>query len=157
MKKTNFLSRLNKEKKLELVEPSEEIKESYIKKSENGLSSAKILLNNEKLEEAIALSYYSMYHMLTALLFKTGIKCENHSGTIALMKELFNLNNSDILLAKSERIDKQYYTDFHITKEETKNAIRNAEIFNSKILDFISKLNNEHIKIYRKKFQELMK
>lgn len=157
MKKRNFLSRLKKENKLELIEPSEEIKEAYIKKSGNSLASAKILLNNEKLEEATALSYYSMYHMLTALLFRTGIKCENHLGTIVLMKELFNLDNSDILLAKSERIDKQYYTDFHITKEEVKGAIRNAEIFNSKIFDFISKIKNDEIKLFRKKFQELIK
>ncbi len=157
MTKASFLSRLKKENKLKLVEPSEEIKESYIKKSENSLASAKILFNNEKLEEAIALSYYSMYHMLTALLFKAGIKCENHSGTIHLMKELFNLDNSDVLLAKSERIDKQYYTDFHITKEEVKNAIKSAEVFNSIIFDFISKIRNDEIKSFRKKFQELIK
>jgi len=152
----NFLIKLKKEGKLELVEPSEEIKGSYIRKSESSLASAKILFDNEKLEESIALSYYSMYNMLTALLFKAGIKCENHSGTIILMKEVFNLNNSDISTAKSERVDKQYYTDFHITKEEVKDAIKNAENFNSELLDFISKVNNKDIANYRKIFKELI-
>ena len=157
MKKIKFLIKLAKERKLELIEPSEEIKESYIGKSKSNLLSSKILLENNQLEEAVALTYYSMYHMLTALLFKTGIKCENHSGSIILFKELFNLNNEDILYAKSERVDKQYYTDFHITKLELIESIKTAELFNSKLLDFISRLTNSEIKDYRKKFVELIK
>ena len=96
-----------------------------------------------------------MYHMLTALLFKVGIKCENHAASIILLKELFNMNNSDISSAKTERIDKQYYTNFHITREEVIEAIKNAEIFNSKLLDFISKISNKDIELHRKKFEEL--
>lgn len=155
MKKINFLTKLKKKKKLELVEPSEEIKKSYISKSESNLISVKILLENDKLEEAIALSYYSMYHMLTALLFKIGIKCENHSASIILLKEIFDIDNSDILNAKKERIDKQYYTDFSIKKQEVIEAIRDAEKFNDNLLDFISKINNKNIKEYREKFKEL--
>ncbi len=155
MKKISFLVKLRKKEKLDLVEPSEEIKESYILKSRSNLASSKILLENNKLEEAIALTYYSMYHMVTALFFRVGIKCENHSGTIILLKELFGIDNSDVSLAKSERIDKQYYTNFHIAREEVIRAIESAEIFNSKILDFISKASNKDIKIYREKFKEL--
>lgn len=156
IQKINFLIKLKKGKKLEIVEPSEEIKESYIKKSESNLISSKILLENNKLEEAIALTYYSMYHMLTALLFKAGIKCENHAASIILLKELFDIDNSDISDAKTERIDKQYYTDFHIKREEVIDAIKNAEIFNSKLLDFISRMNNKEIEGYMKKFKELV-
>jgi len=156
MKKINFLINLKKKKKLRLVEPSEEIKKSYISKSESNLISVKILLENDKLEEAIALTYYSMYHMLTALLFKIGIKCENHSASIILLEEIFDLNNLDILNAKKERIDKQYYTDFHIKKQEVIEAMKNAEEFNNKIFDFISRLNNKDIKKYRNNFKELI-
>ncbi len=155
MKKIRFLTKLKKEGKLELVEASEEIKESYIKKSESSLVSSKILLENEKLEESIALSYYSMYHMLTSLLFQVGIKCENHACSIILMKELFSLDNSDISSAKSERIDKQYYTDFHITKEDVKDAVKNAEDFNSRLLEFISKISHKDIEYYRKRFKDI--
>jgi len=42
MKKTNFLSKLKKEGKLELVDSSEEIKQSYIIKSESNITSSKI-------------------------------------------------------------------------------------------------------------------
>lgn len=157
MKKTNFLSKLKKENKLELTEPSEEIKKSYIEKSDSSLISAKILLENQRLEEATALSYYSMYHILTALLFKIGIKSENHSASIILLKEIFEINNLKIQEAKKERIDKQYYVDFNVTKEEIESAIEQAEDFNNKIFDFIKKLTNEDIKKYRNKFEEFFK
>lgn len=156
MKKINFLSKLKKEGKLKIVELSEEIKESYLEKSESNILSAKILLENDKLEEAIALTYYSMYNILIALLFKVGIKSENHAASIILLKELFNIDNSNISLAKEERIDKQYYTDFQIAKAEVEEAIKNAEEFNAELLDFIVKINNEEVMRYRDKFKELV-
>lgn len=156
MKKPKFLVKLFKEGKLELVKPSEEIKKSYMEKSESNLISAKILLKSNRLEEAIALAYYSMYNLLISLLFKTGIKCENHSGAIILLKDIFNIDNSSIFLAKKERVDKQYYTDFHVTKEETVNAIRETEAFNKKLLDFIHKISNREINDYREKFKDLI-
>jgi len=155
MKKMNFLNKLKDKRKIELVEPSEEIKESYIEKSESNLISAKILIENNRLEESIGLSYYSMYHILTALLFKIGIKSENHSASIEILKEIFNLDNSEIKDAKKERIDKQYYVDFNITKQETQTAIEIAEDFNNKIRDFISKLNHQDVQEFRDKFEEL--
>jgi len=156
MKKTNFLIKIKKEGKLELVKPSEEIKESYIRKSESNLTSAKILLDNNKLEEAVGLAYYSMYNLLLALLFKVGIKSENHSASMIILKEIFLFDNAEIFYAKTERIDKQYYIDFSITKEDIKDTVRKAEIFNSKLIDFISKLNNEDIINYRKNFMKLL-
>jgi len=156
MKKINFLIKLKKERKLELVEPSEEIKESYIRKSESNLASAKILLDNDKLEESTGLAYYSMYHLLSALLFRVGIKSENHSASIILLKEIFSLDNKEISDAKTERIDKQYYVDFAISKEDVKDTIRKAENFNSKLIDFISKINNEDITNYRKNFMNVL-
>jgi len=152
----NFLIKLKKEGKLELVESSEEIKESYLEKSESNIISAKILLKNNRLEEAISLAYYSMYHILVALLFKTGIKSENHSASIILLKKIFEIDNSDIFFAKKERIDKQYYIDFNITKTDVQDSIQNAENFNKELRDFISKLNNEKIKNYIKKFKKLI-
>lgn len=62
MKKMNFLAKLKKEGKLKVVELSEEVKESYLEKSESNLISAKLLLDNDRLEEAVYLAYYSMYN-----------------------------------------------------------------------------------------------
>jgi len=93
MKKPSFLARLAKEGKLEVVEPSEEICSAYLTKAENSLKSARILLENGLYENSVSMSCYAMYNSLTALLFKTGIKCENHSGSIILFKRLFRKEN----------------------------------------------------------------
>ena len=89
MKEINFLKKIKEQRKLELVDSSEEMKMSYMIKSESNLISAKILLGNERLEESVSLTYYSMYHLLNALLFKVGIKSENHTASIILLKLLF--------------------------------------------------------------------
>lgn len=156
MKKIGFLAKLNKEDKLLLVAPSEIVKDSYVAKSESNLVSAKILLDNAKLEEAISLAYYSMYHMLGALLFMTGIKSENHAASIILLKVVFGIDNKDISFAKEERIDKQYYTDFQIATKDVVDTIQTAEEFNKELLDFISRLNNQKIEEYRKRFEGLI-
>ena len=155
MKKINFLSKLLDEGKLELVESSEEIKESYLEKANSNLFSAKLLIQNDCLEEAVSLAYYSMYHLVTALFFKIGIKCENHAASIILLKKIFSIDNQDISLAKKERIDKQYYVGFKITEKEVKETIIMAEHFNAHLFDFISKLNTEEINKYRNIFKDL--
>ena len=157
MKEINFLKLLRKQNKLVLVEPNEEVGKSYLQKSESNLISSKILLRNSRFEESISLSYYSMYNILLALLFRVGIKSENHSASIVVLNKLFGIDHSKIFFAKRERIDKQYYTDFNITKKDTEDLIFVAEDFNTKLIDFISKLTNEWIKIYRNKFKTLLK
>jgi len=156
MKTTSFLNKLRKEGRLELVEPSEEVKQSYLEKSESNFISARILLDNNRLEEVVYLIYYAPYNILLALLFKVGIKNENHSASIILLKEIFEIDNSFILNAKKERINIQYYVDFNLTKENIEGLIVQAEEFNGELLDFISKLTNERINFYRDKFISLL-
>ena len=118
MKKTGFFTKLHEKDVLRLIEPSEEIKAAYLKKSESHLMSAKILLDYDRLEESVSTTYYSMYYMTLALFFRAGIKCENHSATIILLTKIFNIDNSEISMAKRERVNKQYFVDFFLTKEE---------------------------------------
>ncbi len=140
MKKTGFLVKLKKEKKIQVVEPSEEIKSAYLQRSEESLRSAKALFQINSLKDSVALTYYSMYYSSLALLFRIGIKCENHTGAIMLLKEIFGLDNKKIAAAKKERVDKQYYVDFSVTKEEVSEMIVVAEEFNSQLLHFIDTL-----------------
>lgn len=143
MKEPSFLSKLKKEGKLELVEPSEEICKSYMEKADNCLKSAKLLLQNSLYENSVSMSYYAMYDSLTALLFKVGIKCENHAGSIVLFKNLFGRIHlfKIISFAKEERIDKQYYVtskkNFILTKESAGDMTKKAEDFliKNKIID----------------------
>ena len=156
MKRIAFLHKLHKEEKIKLVEPSDEISLAYLQKSSKSLSSSKTLLEVGNLEDSVALAYYAMYHCLLALFFKIGLKCENHSAAIIFLQKLFNKDNSSISKAKSERVDKQYYVDFSVSKEETNEAITSAEDFIAEINDFISKLNNKDIENYRNNTKEIV-
>lgn len=151
MKKISFLAKLNKEGKLQEVEPSEEIKEAYLQRSNESLLSAKTLLKIGNLKDSVALAYYSMYHSLLAALFRIGIKCENHAASIILLKEVFGLDNTKISKAKTERVDKQYYVDFEVNKQEAENSIKTAEEFIAEMNNFIATLTEEKIKEYQKK------
>lgn len=156
MKTRDFLNKLAYKKVIELTEESIELMDAYMKKSSSNLESAKILLENNRLEESIALTYYSMYNATLSLMFRTGIKSENHNATIQILKTVFEIDNIEILNAKEERIDKQYYVDFSITKKETEEAIKKAEEFNAKILDFTIKLTTDKIQKYKEKFRAII-
>ncbi len=155
MKKQDFLNSLKSENKLELVEPSEDIMKSCLEKSATSLKASQILLDSNLLEESVSMSYYAMYHCLLALLFKCGIKCENHTDNILLLKRLFNENelHEMISAAKEERIDKQYYVDFEITKDETKGMIEKSREFITKVKLIIESLTHGEIDKIRSKFK----
>ncbi|MFH1829109.1 MAG: HEPN domain-containing protein [Nanoarchaeota archaeon] len=157
----NFLNTLKKEEKLELVEQSGEICDSYSRKSANCLKSAKLLLQNNLFENSIGMSYYAMYNLLIALLFRVGIKCENHSDSILLLKLLFSENELYKLIsdAKKERIDKQYYViteKDEMTKNIANELLNDAEDFVLKIKVVIQNLNNDSIDEIREKFESLV-
>lgn len=157
MKKISFLIKLHKEEKLQECEPSENVTKAYLQRSDESLSSAKVLLKIGNLKDTVVLAYYSMYHNLLAALFRIGVKCENHAGAIILLKEVFGIDNTGISKAKSERVDKQYYIDFDISKEEAESSIRIAEKFISEMNNVIATLNEEKIKEHHQKAAELFK
>jgi len=161
MIKSTFLSKLKINKKLKLVEPSDEICTSYLKKADKCMLSAKILFENKLYENSVSESYYAMYNSLTALLFKTGIKCENHAGSIMLLELVFSRKDlSDkISESKKERIDKQYYVtseeDFVLTRESSNEMLRTAEDFLLEIKLFIERMNISDTHKFRDKFSRL--
>lgn len=157
MKRTSFLHKLCQEGKLSEVEPSGEIKAAYLQKSAKSLSSAKALYKIGNLEDSVALAYYAMYHCLLALLFRVGIKCENHAAAVILLKRVFGIDNSAISKAKSERVDKQYYVDFNVSELETSESIKIAEEFVADLTDFIEKLTEDKVRTYREDALKLMK
>src|SRR3989338_2293451 len=123
MKELTFLKKLKRKGIIELVESSEEMKSSYWIKADNCLKSAKILFQSQLYENSISEAYYCMYNSLLSLLFKIGIKSENHSASIVIFDKLFEDKGliKIISWAKEERIDKQYYVETQqivkVTKE----------------------------------------
>ena len=65
------------------------MKTAYRKKAESHLVSARLLLDNDLFEQSVSMAYYSMYYSVMALFFASGIKCENHTAAIVLLKENF--------------------------------------------------------------------
>jgi len=102
-----------------------------------------------------------MYNSLTALLYKTGIKCENHSAAIVLLRNLFEEEELYKLIskAKEERIDKQYYVPSKKTEEETKESaekmLEDAEKFITEIKLLIRKMSTADVEKTRKKFESI--
>ena len=140
-----FLSKLKNEGKIKQVEASDEIKQAYLAKSKSSMGAAEILIGTGHLEEATSMIYYSMYYSTLALLFATGIKCENHTGCILLLKDLFRKNDlsQNLNSAKEERVDKQYYTDYQVTKEEVDQFLASAQDFIMEIRQIIKDLSTE--------------
>jgi len=163
MKKANFLNKLREERKLELVEPSEEIKEAYLIKAGNCLKSAKILLQNGLYENSVTEAYFAMYNCVLALLYKVGIKSENHSASIVLVGKLFKATElfKAISSAKEERIDQQYYVEseqkHNVTKGSCNDMVTKTEDFMIKTKLLVGKMNNEDVNRIRKDFEGIFK
>jgi uncharacterized protein (UPF0332 family) len=157
MKKQSFLSKLKKLGRLELVEPSDEMRNSYLEKSRNSLRASRLLSASNLIEESISMAYYSMYHCLLALMFKCGIKCENHAGNILILRDIFKEPGLYRLIsnAKEERIDKQYYIDFEASKEDAEKLITSAQDFTTKIKLIIEAITSEDTNNIRKKITAL--
>lgn len=162
MNDANFLKKLKKENKIELIEITENMSSSYNKKSKDCLLAAKILFKQKLFENSIGEAYYSMYNSLLSLFFICGIKCENHTGSVSLLKLIFKLEKLSILFlkAKEERIDKQYYTltvqTTPATKISTKEFIVSAENFILEINTYKNNLKLEGIKSIRDEFGKLI-
>jgi uncharacterized protein (UPF0332 family) len=99
-----------------------------------------------------------MYNSLTALLFKIGIKCENHSGSIIIFRRLFEKEDlyKTISFAKRERIDKQYYVDLALTKNSAQNLLKEAETFLLEIKLMIKNIRDEDIQRLRDTFSRMI-
>ena len=162
MKELTFLKKLKRKGVIELVESSEEMKSSYLIKADNCLKSAKILFQSQLYENSISEAYYCMYNSLLSLLFKIGIKSENHSASIILFDKLFGNKEMVKIIswAKGERIDKQYYVETQqivkVTKESCNEMILKAEDFLVKMKLLINELNNEKIGSARDSFVKLL-
>lgn len=161
MKDLDFLNKLKKERKLELVEMSEQMSASYEKKSQESGQVAKLAFENKYFESTIIQGYYSMYNSVLSLFFKCGIKCENHSASAILLKNLFHLDKLGVIFqkAKEERIDKQYYItpkqENPASKESSQNMIAIASRFVLEMDAFKNNLKLEEINKIRKDFGKL--
>ena len=161
MKTSSFLNRLKVEESLKLIESSDEISKSYLIKSDKCIQVAKLAFEAGIYENAVSEAYYSIYNTVMSLFFKCGIKCENHSASVILIKDLFHLDDlhSIFLEYKKDRIDNQYYLPVvgtePINKEKCHERIKTAQRFNLKLRSYTGKLTLQDITKIRKDFELL--
>ena len=156
MKSLDFLHKLKQEGKLETVDPSHEISQAYLIKSEKCTIAAKAVFNAGVYENAVSEAYYSMYNTVLALFFYCGIKCENHSASAILLRDVFRLTALHPVFSKfkTDRIDNQYYLTPEkaepLSKEDCRKMLDIAERFNADLLFFLKKITIEERKRIRK-------
>ncbi len=95
---------------IRLIEPNRLIANDYLRKAEGSLA----MVEQASSEEWKAVgAYYAVYEAFYALLQETGIKCEIHDCTLALLP-FFSFTAEEIQLfhfLKEQRINAQYYVD----------------------------------------------
>ncbi len=101
---------------------------AYNKKSLSSFKAATLLLKHDFLEEATTLAYYAMYHKATALFKKANITCHSHEHAIQTLG-LFGISSEPLRKAKHERIQKQYYADHLVARNDVEKLLEQAQEF----------------------------
>jgi len=104
---------VQQKKGIELVEPSDNLRDGYLIKAEEALDT---LRTSRSKDWQLTTAYYTIYHGIYSLLMKIGVKCEIHSCTIEFTKIFLkgHFTQEDFELidkAFSARIDSQYYVN----------------------------------------------
>ncbi|PIU30113.1 hypothetical protein COT07_02450 [Candidatus Woesearchaeota archaeon CG07_land_8_20_14_0_80_44_23] len=156
MRKQELLSRMKSERKLIIIEPSEEIHLSYLEKSKNCFDSSKLLFSRGFYENSISEAYYAMYNSALALFYLCGIKCESHIAAILLLSELFKMPtlSKSLESAKIKRINAQYSVSPAGKDAEgnSKKMLFSAENFMLEMRAYSMKTKKSEIETKRKEF-----
>ncbi len=144
---------LKQEHGLKLIEPNENMSQSYIKMAEESIN---VLPSLEKSRIwTAATSYYIFYYSLYSLMLRIGVKCEIHTCSIEFMKthlhDLYSKQDIKMLeLAFGVRIDLQYYADRPVDEEALDKSRTYCKDFFIRTKDILSKINDEQIDKIRK-------
>lgn len=119
-----------------------EEQEEKLEVAEERLSSAKLLLENRRYEDAVSRAYYSMFHSAKALLLEKGSDPRTHSGTASELGKLFREELGKELTREFSRVqEKREKADYgeiiDLEKEEAEKIVETAETFISDVKEII--------------------
>ncbi|MFW5912074.1 MAG: HEPN domain-containing protein [Candidatus Hadarchaeota archaeon] len=110
--------------------------EGNLERARDRLDAARLLLKNDKYEDAVNRAYYSMYHSAMALLRAKGVSPRTHRGLIGEFGRRFvredevNRRYSTMLShAESLRESADYGLKSEIKREDAREVVENAEDF----------------------------
>ncbi|MBD3262805.1 HEPN domain-containing protein [Candidatus Woesearchaeota archaeon] len=142
---------------LKLVKPNERLSKSYLKHAKSSLLRAKKDFEDKDLLWTTVAIYYAEYYALYSFLQKIGIKCENHSCSIAIVGFLLGENNTQIIKEhKNKRIDAQYYMKID-QENKVEDMLVKAQNFISNFDELVSNLSYKEISKYRYKASSFQK
>ena len=139
---------------LELVEPNNNMSESYLKMAEESLIAIRKF--NESKVWSTSAAYYSMYYSLYSLMIRIGVKCEIHQCSLKFMRKFFHdfYNKEDMSLIEDAfelRNDLQYYPGKFIDEEKHVLICKKAVDFFVKTKNILIMLSEKEIDKIRKK------
>ncbi|MEA3229496.1 MAG: hypothetical protein U9P44_01150 [archaeon] len=122
---------MQQKKGVELVEPSENLRDAYLIKAEEALDT---LRTSKSRDWQLTAAYYTIYHGIYSLFMKIGIKCEIHSCTIEFTKRFLKdyfLPEDFELIDKvfSARIDSQYYVNRKVPNQNYELIMKKTPVF----------------------------
>ena len=128
---------MQQKKGIELVEPSDNLRDAYLVKAEDALDTS---ITSKSRDWQLTAAYYTIYQGVYSLLMKIGVKCEIHSCTIEFTKRFLKnqfLSEEFELIDKafSARIDSQYYVNRKVPNQ-------NYELIMKKTPAFLVKCKN---------------
>jgi len=146
---------LNQKNGIELVKPSDNLRNAYIIKAEEALDT---LRTSKSKDWQLTAAYYTLYHGIYSLLMKIGLKCEIHSCTIEFAKRFLknHFSNEDFELidkALSARINSQYYVNRRVPDQKYDLIIEKTPSFLVKCKNAV--LEEKEIKEIRNKISSL--
>jgi len=134
-----------------MVEKWIEISKYRIKKAYNNYISAERNFKADDYETAANRAYYSIFHMMCALLILEGKDFKKHSAVISeFQKEyiktgIFNKDFSNIVSDSSILRNNSDYTDMFFTeRDDTEKQINNAKMFYDAVKSYIENLIAEN-------------
>lgn len=148
-----------KKNAFEIVVPNENLSKAYQIKAKDALMAASADISREW---QISAAYYSMYFSLYSILMKAGIKCENHSCTLAfvghLLEKYFSANDIEFLNESLKaRIDAQYYVNRKVTDKQYKEMLKQAPQILVKCKSIVEQLTEDEISSIRNKIHKMIR
>ena len=140
------MSRILKRKGLELTEENRAIRiKMEVRRAEESLKAATLLLESDLYDESISSAYYSIFHMTKAILITIGEDPATHQGLITLFtlnfikSKIIESEYSDILIeAKEDRETSDYDAAKQFSKEDAKEKHESAIKFKNRILAYLN-------------------
>jgi len=117
---------------------------ALIKRADDSLESAKLLVNNGFNDVSVSRSYYAMFYAAEAVLLTKNLKFSSHKAVISLFGQYFIKTDifpaelsRDLSKAFDERLAVDYSFKSEITQEIAENAINRGENFIERIKEYL--------------------